>query len=381
MYNICASVLYKDCTTDDFVSFASGLRTNESIDHTTRLHIHHKEHWSEATYAEITENGWDKLKIKAKLEHLPGTRPHSSIVREYRGLSKEGRRLRQFITEGLTVLPNLRVVSTGGIGETIFNEYNAPVVEKVLKREPEGSDGIKILAQALLDLPTVQHYCQAVAYGPLSLPNQIVKPESALKTYTHHQRGTPLFCECLDCHENHSPPIVLGAINRYHCKTSHGIPHPFPSMMETVIETYLAPIIAMFARPDVMVADPETGKPTPYDGGNHDQIIEGTEIELYNYIRVYRLNEIRQNPFMFLECPDKMGTLPAQSLSYFQTTLDAALPERWRGKVVLKDREQAPPCIACGYDFQQEFEDQLERWESSSSLPGVVMCGHAQWSE
>lgn len=374
MYDICASVLYKDCTTDNFASFVSGLRTNENIEHITRLHIHHKRHWAEPTYAEIAQMGWHRLHVKSTLEDAPPAASNNSMVRECKDLSQAGRRLRHFITEGLSVLPNLRVVSMGGIGEPIFNVQESKDFEKSLKSQPDGLD--KIVAQALLDLPTVQHYCQSVAFGPLSLPHKVIQPLSEINTYTQHQRGRPLFCTCADCHNNCSPPIILGAINRYHSNTPNVIPYPFTSELADLMSTFLDPIIAMFSRQDVIIADPVTGKPVPCRSDKYAELVKQTKIEIYNHVRIYDLAFARTMLKFLHQYPDMIHTLPALSLSNVQSTLDAALPKRWRGRVILKDREVAPPCIACGFDFQKEFKIAVEGWMSSPHPRVVATCEH-----
>jgi hypothetical protein len=161
MYELCAPVLYSDCTPYDFTAFAAGLRTNEHIDRTARLHIHHKRHWTEPTYKDILTVGWDELEDKPILDTVPPSLDLQSVMEECQALIQEGARLRRFITEGLTILPNLRSVSMGGIGDQVFNQTGSIMIERMYSSRFEVTS--KILPHALIDLPTLHHYCQAVS--------------------------------------------------------------------------------------------------------------------------------------------------------------------------------------------------------------------------
>jgi hypothetical protein len=367
MYTLCAPVLYRECITDDFPSFASGLRTNENTDQTVRLHINHKRHWAEANYLDILttkDYHWTGVGSRRHPDDIPPVFDLRSVDLELQALVREGTRIRQFITEGLTILPRLHTVSVGGFCGDIYNGPRAPKLERRLHDDFEKQ--CKTLPHALLDLPTVKHYCQAVAYGPLSLPNRTIKPKTRIISYTLHQRGTPMFCSCVDCFEDHSPPIILGAINRYYCDGDRLIPssinpHHYPQFSE-----YLKPVLAMFARPDVIIADPETGTPIPFQGRINSKSHKGTTVEIYDYFRTVdigfrTLSDIHEA--MSKRSPT-YGSLSPQSLSFFQESLDQALPEIWRGKVKLKNREEAPSCQACGFNPQEAFEADLSTSET-----------------
>lgn len=359
MYNISAPVLYKDCVTDEFPSFAVGLRTNENTDHTVRLHINHQRHWYEDTYHDILtiENyGWHLMSPMLYPGHTPLAVDLRSVERERHALVAEGRRIRQFNTEGLSILPRLRVVSMGGICGDIYNDPSAPALEHQL--HPEFGKKCKILPHALLDLPSVQHYCQAVAYGPLSLPNRIIKPETPIISYTQHNRGAPMLVPCRHCFRTHLPPIILGATNRYYCDTSHIVSSAINLNHHLAALGSLSPILAMFNRPDIIVADPDTGEPIPLGSRIGSKMYKGTTVEIYNFIRVVKIGflTIFDNAEAERGKSNMFGSRPPQSLSFFQEYLDRALPEIWRGKVKLMNREEAPDCEACGFSPRDEFE-------------------------
>ena len=369
MYELCAPVLYGKCTPYDFKLFVAGLRTNEHIDRTSRLHIRQKRllleieiDCEEVSYAEIFESGWTRV-----IRDLP------AIMQECHSLIGEGIRIRQFITEGLTVLPNLRSVSMGGIGDDLFCTTGGYQVQSMYSCDFE--NGGKVLSHALIDLPTIHHYCQTVAYGPLALPHKILKVRSPLKTFTHHLRGTQIFSSCLDAQEKRSPPIILGSMNRYYCQAAFHAPYPFTDECKVEIAVLLKPIIAMLDR-SVYIADPTTGVPIKYHGDSN--VLDGTQIEIYDYIRAIESSKIDRSTKACINPADDIHTLPPQSLSFPQRILDQILPEQWKGKVVLKNREQAPPCPACGLNLQEEFKDVFKfyksmRASSEGQAPAYVM--------
>jgi len=365
MHDICVPVLYGDCTPDNFVSFAAGLRTNENTDRTARLHIHHQRHWQEATYHEIFTLGWDALEDKVDINAVPYIRDKDSVYEECQALEKEGLRLRKFITEGLTILPNLRTVSMGGIGEAIYNGSFAPYIEQYY--DCHFDDSRKLLPHSLIDLPTVSHYCQAVAFGPLALPSKILKLQSPLETFTHHPRPSPLFSLCRNVQATCSPPVILGAVNRYYCEAAISIPYSMVGKAEVDLTGLMDPILAMLSR-SVYVADPTTG--TTVISNDEATDIDGTVIELYAYVRAVDEKDLAALTRGYSAFSNKLQELAPQSLVDLQAHLDTLLPEEWKGKVWLKNREDAPPCPAYGLDLEEEFEDQKKPFSYESCRSG-----------
>jgi hypothetical protein len=188
MHETCAPVLYKDCVTDQFASFAANLKTNADIDRSTRIHIHHQRHCIEAGYVNIFALGWGVLITKTSPDEFLAHADGQSIDDELQSLITRGTTLRHHITGGVAVLPNLRVISMGNIATSMPCGISDPLAPHGLHGQTREKDGFGsrtgVLPHALLDLPSAQHYCQAVDYGPLSLPGKIIKPKSALKTFT-----------------------------------------------------------------------------------------------------------------------------------------------------------------------------------------------------
>jgi hypothetical protein len=313
MYELCAPVLYSDCTPYDFTAFAAGLRTNEHIDRTARLHIHHKRHWTEPTYKDILTVGWDELEDKPILDTVPPSLDLQSVMEECQALIQEGARLRRFITEGLTILPNLRSVSMGGIGDQVFNQTGSIMIERIYSSRFEVTS--KILPHALIDLPTLHHYCQAVSDGPLALPGKIIKAKAPIQIFTHHPRGVYSFSSCSQ-HGVVSPPIILGAINRYYTEKAVLIPYFANGDPRIRVRSVLEPVLAMFNQRDVFVADPTTGTPKVYYGD--DDAFDGTIIEIYGYLRTLDRSKLVSSLRAPLNPNDNMHGMPPQTLAVFQ---------------------------------------------------------------
>jgi hypothetical protein len=345
MYKLCAPVLYDDCVPYDFAAFAAGLDTNDNVDRTSRLDIRHKR-----PLGPITNNDGTHVPECGRARFLRQLGP---LNQQCDALVEQGNRIRRFITDGLAVLPNLRTVSMGGIGSHIFNQAEGYVVQSVCSCTFENTG--KILPYALIDLPTIQNYCQTVTYGPLALPDKILKVKSSLKTFTYHP-WAGVFIDCVTKQRTPSPPIILGATNRYFCKPVDHFPYPLNKEAKIRLAASLKPIVAMFIRP-IFAADPNTGMPIKYKGKGNIDPLKGTKIEIYDYIRTIEKSKVTKSGRVSGGFKQE---LPPRSLWFLQAKLDQALPKQWRGKVVLKTREEASPCPACELDLEEDFKDDLE---------------------
>jgi hypothetical protein len=125
----------------------------------------------------------------------------------------------------------------------------------------------------------------------------------------------------------------------------------------------LAPILAMFNRPDIVIADPNNGTPMPLRGHDIREAIEVTSVGIYNFVRTYKIptavwrdvTSLKKRSFIINH------VLKPESLAYHQFRLDQALPEVWKGKVKLMNWEEAPVCSACGYDLKVDFRAQYPK--------------------
>lgn len=374
MAAICPPVIYKDITTDDFPSLvASELYSNKNIEQTTRLHLLHRRRWPEPSYLEIMTKGWTGLDWTKR--YTEDVRSDNAIL-EHQRLGEAGGRMRKLLTAGVTVFPKLQTVSMGSIGDDFFNAHQGAFTERLL--DCNTGNHSKRLPLALLDIPTVRHYCQGVAHGPLALSRRFIQPKTALKTYTYHPRGTdPMFCPCAagaPCTDTcQQPPIILGAINRYYCVDTCIDKHHFEFIAdESPLDRFWTRVMAMFTRPGIIFADQDDGTPKIALGDIPDCAYEGTTVEIYSYIRTIDV-DIQKRPPKIVAKNQRMlgGIQPPQSLDRHQRALDRGLPEFWKGKVKLFNREDAPPCAACGFDLEGEFQhfvDGLAAQEERESL-------------
>lgn len=220
--HIIAPLLYRECITENFESLAAGFGTNNGFEMTRRLHLYHRGHHVDSAYRDLFTTGWDDLRVKKRPNDFLAILDLDSVFSECRALVKEGIRLRQFLTEGVPVLPELQIVSMAGLGDNAYNRLDAPSLDLWCRNDVQ--QDFKILALALIDIPTVQHYCQAVNHGPLAIPSIVFEPRSLLQTFTHHTRCTPLFTPFPAYQLERAPPIILGAVNRYYDELPSYIP-------------------------------------------------------------------------------------------------------------------------------------------------------------
>jgi len=186
----------------------------------------------------------------------------------------------------------------------------------------------------LASLPSVKHYCQQSPIGLLALPNRILKIEHPPEIVTVHHPG--LFVETGALW---LPPIVLGATNRYMCNGINLLlssDKPGTILPPEDIAHYLEPLKVMLNEIPVLHVESNESKTVPFDSVS----LKDTKVEIYDYIRHCTvsgpgldINTIKRHP---------------TDLSRVQSILDEKIG-RWKGKVFLKNREDCPPCSACGF--------------------------------
>jgi hypothetical protein len=170
-----------------------------------------------------------------------------------------------------------------------------------------------------------------------------------------HLKNMATFCDkCPDCYVHWSPPIILGTMNRYYCSSAVVVSHPVSAYYHELFANSVGAIVAMVDRSGIYVAHSVTGNPIHEAGDSGKEMIQETIIEIYNFVRTVHYPKANRSIEIMTASQDTMAALPPRSLSFFQDLLDQALPEVWKGKVKLMDKEEAPLCPACGFDLQEK---------------------------
>jgi hypothetical protein len=186
----------------------------------------------------------------------------------------------------------------------------------------------------LANLPSVKHYCQFSPVGPLALPNQTLQIEHPPQIVTIHHPGL-----ISDLGPAWRPAIVLGSTNRLMCNGTHfylSSDMPGANIPAENIVRYLGPLEEMLSENPVLGLDVNQHTTVPFNSVS----IENTKIEIYDYIRHCTFSGVAD-----IQTADSRPT----DLSQLQSILDARIG-RWKGKVLLKNREDCPPCSACGFE-------------------------------
>jgi len=103
------------------------------------------------------------------------------------------------------------------------------------------------------------------------------------------------------------------------------------------IAHYLEPLKVMLNEIPVLDVEPNESKTVPFDSIS----LKETKVEIYDYIRHCTVS----GPGLDINTIERHPT----DLSRIQSILDGKIG-RWKGKVFLKNREDCPPCSACGFE-------------------------------
>jgi hypothetical protein len=195
-----------------------------------------------------------------------------------------------------------------------------------------------------LTLPSVEHYCQAIKGGPLALAHHQITGSNVPRIVTMHQKNNNVKGQL-----KFSPPIVLGAVNRWMIDT----PNIFltdvewavnPLMVNDALNTIAKTIFSAAQTLSIYPAEIELSDP----GLVPINEFETTTIEIYNYIRHMYMSD----RFAGDDWDPKVGfegpKFQVSNNRRFQALMDARLGS-WKGKVLLKNAEDCPPCSACGF--------------------------------
>jgi hypothetical protein len=187
----------------------------------------------------------------------------------------------------------------------------------------------------LVALKSVKHYCQSSRSGPLALKHNYTRPLTSPETVTYH------LPEEVGEEDMHLPPIVIGSVNRYIFQDPRVIIGAGNG--DTIPNDIIGPIVEDL---DESLTDENQGLLLHSNGFQVVPLgeipLDTTTIEVYNYcIHVDLDGHIARSTGREFEPSNLKG---------IQAALDGILNERWKGKIVLKNREDATSCSACGKD-------------------------------
>lgn len=268
---------------------------------------------------------------------------------------------------GEVLLPKLRSVVLGGLGAMGTKDWNVPEDQShmpaaVIKR------GVPM---TLLETTAPTSMCQYDNEGPLSLPGTFIQPSNQLETFTYHPRRSPhAKPNSGDFSLADSVPIVLGATNRLYYETLTVL---FPDSFcdccgDRPLMDFLSLFLGLFhpSRTQVLCL----GDIVQCSDLN-DVDMGDTKVGIYNYVRLVddpsrgQAKGTGKSKAKGKQADGKaIGSAPPLSLARLQGVLDRCVHPKWRGRVILKDREDAPPCDSCGLHPEEEFSRRNYGWRA-----------------
>jgi hypothetical protein len=336
LYDICKTELYRDCLVGDIDTFAQDISSNprktELLGRVRTLRLYQRDYYllNEPTYVELIVQG--KSQFLGLKEF--GNDYYAGLRQAFHDLESADRYLSGPTTRALKtalskdpspnskVFANLERVIMSGEYDTFpwgRSQAEFDIFTRSLPLSP--------IPLFLANLPNVKHYCQWTPTGPLALPTRIIKMDNPPDIVTIHY---PHMLE--DWGPQWLPPIVLGTTNRYMfrsnnaaCSRDNG-----ESMSFDQLAYFVAPMMTMLGPHPVLHIKSDGHMYIPFDSVS----LKNTRLEMYDYIR-------HRN---FLDESDD----PPSDLTHIQRLFDERIG-RWKGKVFLKNREDCPPCSACGF--------------------------------
>lgn len=290
---------------------------------------------------------WDELSIRSS----PDTTEEAildGMLWESQQMDKLGGDLFLRQTGGTVDLPALeRVVMSCSPNRNWARLVNRPGIALRLATGPRH----KSLPLALLNCPNVKHFCQSDILGPLALDPELIRLPHTPEIVSHHmQYGHALGSD------QDAPAIVLGAVNRYYFPVHYlSVFHPSITITANEHRLILDILGPMFVRTDVVTRGDGAATLTKQD--LLPNMVDGTIVELYNFVRTYVMTDTdgRQYQLGIWNASESTRNKPAGPLDGYQRTLDTLLPLWWKNKVILRNREDAPSCTACGLDREEQF--------------------------
>jgi hypothetical protein len=334
---------------------------NELLERIERLHIYSGPHSDEPSYVSLlTGLPWSQLltpPYKSRTKYVSGV-TEARLIEEIRLCALVARTLAMYLKGDPDLLPQLRTVSMGDIPNIT---WNAPMAQKteigMLSSSPQLGLQYKSLARFLFNLPKVAHACQATQFGPLGLSHGANRIQNPPAVFTYHPKLPSPFCPCTDA----LGPIILGTMNRHYYTCLYAMED------ESVI---MADVINNVVGSVCSTPISDTGEDLGDTADSDD--LGDTMVGLYDYVRISAPTPNDwSDPIPTPRGHSAKACRPLFSLDLLQEVLDEHLPPKWRGRVIFMNREDAPPCTACGLNLAEIWEDHIEEEgvESGKILP------------
>lgn len=368
MNALATPAMYRDCVVNNTTAFLKAVKQGQPYDQIERLQIYFGTTVGELRYAELLARGWTKLQIKTGPSQTPPQPDVDKILFELKTVPVTAQEVRRLAYYRADVLPNLRQVVLGGLGECNWNSREA----KALIAYGGVSMHNRSAAHLLLGLPSVEHFCQYYKSGPLSLSGEIIKLQHPLKTFHYHARTNSPHSLALEP-EPEQPPIIIGATNRYFFdKTTYAFAGSHVATDGRHQCELLHAVLDMLCprRTRVLVSGLFYARSSTLDQVD----LTGTVIEIYELVRL--VNKTHHTETEVTARSSKYWARPPQSLAELQSALDAHIHPAWRGKVFLRYREDAPPCSACGFDINEEWKQTLGKCCPCGKVQMLGCPGH-----
>lgn len=354
--------LYKDCLVGDAATCLQCVRARPPFDQIERLQICIPTPAFEITYPQLLRrDDWESLFAKKVPMEKYKWRNVFNLETSLVNVSNAGAQVRRLLQEGTAILSKLKSVTLGGLGELRWNDRDTASYLGICP----GSPVERVTAQTFLDLPSIESICQYYLDGPLSLSECIILPHSRLRVFTYHPRPcapiSPMTMPAL-------PPIIIGAVNRYYSGMAREVSSDLPPDREEAIFTgALRPVIMMLGIDRTAVMHTTRHEDRTHWISLEDVNTDRTTVELYDYVRIVDYKDLQS--YTCACCPlDGSILKPPLPLDKLQKLLDAHMHPKWKGKVFLKHREDAPPCVSCGLHPQSEHEYETKMERSNGNL-------------
>jgi hypothetical protein len=353
LYDIFAPKLYHSCHIGHLSSLLVSLENgNEMLSKIQHLQLYSGMHHESQTYADfMIRNSW------AVLDPPPKRGEHSTYHQEFEVSILIGLFLRHAVERGVIPFPALRMVSLGGHEDfkwIDWRDWRTPFVGGSRTHDDQYDDAFGI-PQVIIGLPSVEHICQSVVNGPFALSPAIHIPKTPVKTFTYHARYPSDGCTC----NLEYIPIIKGAVNRYYFVNAYTLIHTDGSPWIDDSGIILNALFRGLNQTSLRLSVSEKNR--SHSAQIDANILDDTVIELYDYFRFVDPVEGDSLPLRITRGHSAQACRPAKPLPRFQQELDELLPDAWRDKVILKNREDAPLCAACGFDLVREWENKIEQ--------------------